>query len=368
MRHLIRIINIGGYFVRIFPCIVTEHILITLIAGSDYNKLRIIIHDLFHHFCDQIQAFLICQTGDKTDQHLILIYCKTQSFLKCPFISRFSFMNILDIVIGIDLAICLRIPDIVIDTIDDSSQIHVSCRKKSIQSFAILRCLNLLCISFADSRNIICIYQTALQHVGVSLILQLVRGKYIIRKSCQSLHRLNIPDSLESQVMNRHNRFDTAIKFACCELRLQIYRNQTCLPVMAVDQIRAEAYDRQDREHCLVKESKLLNISTEISVRFRPPEIDQIVNKIIGDALILIGHDTYMCTRIIRTGSHIKMRDILEIISEMIWNTSIVRKHYPDIPLIFIESLRKSSTYVRQSSCFHERYTLRCCKQYFSHK
>ena len=52
------------------------------------------------------------------------------------------------------------------------------------------------------------------------------------------LYCLDVIYSLEFQVMDRHNCLDTPIKLTACKAFMQIYRNQTCLPIMTMDDIR----------------------------------------------------------------------------------------------------------------------------------
>ena len=175
-----------------------EHILIPLVSGTNHHKLGIIIHDLLHHFCNQVETLLIRQAGNETDDHLILIYRQAQCFLQGSLVGRFALLKIFDGIMIRDLRIGLRIPDIIIDTIDNSSKIHMSCGQQAIHSLAVLRCLDLLGIGFTDCRDIIRVHQSAFEHIGIPLVLQLIRCKYIIRQTGQTLHRLDIPDTLES--------------------------------------------------------------------------------------------------------------------------------------------------------------------------
>ena len=74
----------------------------------------------------------------------------------------FLLAEILRIVIDIDFGIRIRVIGTVIDSVDDSLHIHMSCIKQSVQSFAVVFGLNLICIRIAYSCNVICINQTTL--------------------------------------------------------------------------------------------------------------------------------------------------------------------------------------------------------------
>ena len=158
--------------------------------------------------------------------------------------------------------------------------------------------------------------------------------------------------------MDGHNGLNALIKVPCRKLGFQIDRNQPRLPVMAVNQVRTETYDRKNRQHCFGEKRKFFNICTEIPIGLRPAEINQVVNKIISNPVKLIGHDAYMRSRIVRTCPHIKMCNILEIIPKLIRDTGIVRDHNPDIPLFFVKPFRQRTTHIRQTAGLDKRYTL----------
>ena len=101
----------------VLPVIVTEHILILLISGSENDQLHIITAQLIHHTLDQIKTLLIGQTGNDTDRKLLLINRKSKLFLKSALILYLLLAEILCIVALCDQGIGLRIELIVIDAV-----------------------------------------------------------------------------------------------------------------------------------------------------------------------------------------------------------------------------------------------------------
>ena len=63
----------------VLPVIMTEHVLILLIAGSENHQLHIITADLIHHTLDQIKTLLIGQTGNNADHKLLIILPEVQA-------------------------------------------------------------------------------------------------------------------------------------------------------------------------------------------------------------------------------------------------------------------------------------------------
>ena len=224
----------------------TEHVLILRISCSKYRDLYCILTHLIHHIINQVKSFLICQTGNDSDQHYMIVFIQSKFFLKSSLIHRFVFPEILNVKCLCDSVICIRIPVIIIQTIHNTTKIIRSCCHQSVKSLSIERCLDLFCITVAYCCHLVCIDNTAFEHISIFVCLKLIRNEIIIRESCDSLYSLCIPYTLELQVMYCHNSLDSSIIFSEETEIIQIYRNQTCLPVMTVNQIRAEPDHRKN--------------------------------------------------------------------------------------------------------------------------
>ena len=90
--------------------------------------------------------------------------------------------------------------------------------------------------------------------------------------------------------MDSHNGLDAPEEFIALELILQIYRYESCLPVVAVNDIRLEINHWKHRKHSLVEEGEFLDIVSRISVWIEALEVFEIVDEIIGDARVFILH------------------------------------------------------------------------------
>ena len=148
-----------------------------------------------------------------------------------------------------DELVILRIEFRVVDAIQDSAKIMISGVQDAFEVLAVERCLDLLSIGRGNRCDRVGIYQSALQQVCILVCLQLVRCEIVFRQSGDRCDILRIPFALEPQIVDRHNRLDAAVEFIFLETALQIDRDQASLPVMAVDQIRAEAQCRKRAEN-----------------------------------------------------------------------------------------------------------------------
>ncbi len=74
--------------------------------------------------------------------------------------------------------------------------------------------------------------------------LQLIRCEVVVGKAGNALNRLAVPDALELDVGDRDFCFSYPFEFIGLETLVHVYGNETGLPVVAVDEVRAEADGR----------------------------------------------------------------------------------------------------------------------------
>ena len=130
----------------------------------------------------------------------------------------------------------------------------------ALQALPVERRLDLFRVGRRNRCHRIRVDNAALQQVRILIGLQLIRCEIIIRQTGDRRHNLRIPFSLESQIMDRHDRLDPAVEFIFLEASLQVDRDQTCLPVMAVNQVRTEAKRRKRGKDSLRKIRKALDL------------------------------------------------------------------------------------------------------------
>ena len=182
-----------------------EHIFVFFFSGSENHQLNGILTQFIHHIGDQIKTFLICQAGYHTKHHSLWIHFQSQFLLKSCLIFYFFFSECLCIIIHCDHSIRFRIIFVIIDSVYDTTQAVASRLHQSIQPFPVEWGFDFFRISVTYRCDRICIYQTAFQIVGIFIRLQFVRCKEVIRQTGNTFYSLNIPYSLEFQVVDGHN-------------------------------------------------------------------------------------------------------------------------------------------------------------------
>ena len=102
--------------------IIPKRIFIDSISRAQYNQLSMLIHDLRNDGIDKIQSLLIRQSGNQSDHEFMIILYQSQFLLQPAFILSLLIQYIGDIIVHIQSLICGCIPDIIIDSVYDSSQ------------------------------------------------------------------------------------------------------------------------------------------------------------------------------------------------------------------------------------------------------
>ena len=245
MRHLFGIIDIRRYFIRILPCKMTEHILILFFASTECHDLHSILTELVHHICYQVKAFLVSQSGNDTNHHRLMVLLQIQFFLKRCLVLDFLSPEIRYIIVLHNAWICFRIIILIIDSVHNTGQTVRSCIHQTVQAFSIEWHLNLFCISIAYSCDPICIDNSTFQIIGILICFQLIRCEIILRQSRDVTNPLRIPCALKLQIVNGHDRLDSSIPLITIAEIIKVYRNESCLPVMTVDDIWSEINKRQ---------------------------------------------------------------------------------------------------------------------------
>ena len=174
-----------------------------------------------------------------------MVYSKSQLLLERRLILHFLLPEVAHVIVLRDILICLRIIIFVIDAVDDPRQAVGSCVHQAIQPLAVEGHLDLFRVGVADGGHPIRIDDAALQIIGVLVSLQLVRREIIFGKPGDVHHPLGIPHALELQVMYGHDGLDPPEVLIPVPEVVKIHRDQTGLPVMAVDDVRTEIKKRQ---------------------------------------------------------------------------------------------------------------------------
>ena len=365
MADFIGIVNLCGYLIMVLPVIVTEHVLVLLIPGTEHHELDIILAELIHDTLDEIEALLVGETGYDTDHHLARIHVHAELLLECLLVLRLLLPEVACVERLYEVLIRLRIPVIIVDAVNDAAEIMRTCAKQSIEALSVERHLDLLRIGIGNRRDRVGIHETTLQEVTILLTLELIRCEVVVGQLGEALDRLHIPYTLELEVMDRDHRLDGAVVLSAGETVMQQYRNETGLPVVTVDHIRMPVEQRQRRQRCIAEEAELLEIPVPVTVWTVTGEIRLVVDEVVGHALVLILQDADIA--VLSEVIHIEVGHVLHLLAPLPRDAHILRNHDTTVIVLLVDGLRKRADDVRESARLDERHGLRCEHEYVFH-
>ncbi len=157
--------------------------------------------------------------------------------------------------------------------------------------------------------------------------------------------------------MYSHNGLYPTEELAACEAVMEIHRDKTCLPVMAVDNVGAEVKHGKCREHSLIKVHEFLNVPVVFGVGLVSREVMFVVNEIEGNSLM--NYLKYTNILLSSRPVHIEVGDILHFVLPLLLHAGIFREDNSYIKKLLVKSLRQRAYNVSQSACFDKRYTFR---------
>ena len=154
--------------------------------------------------------------------------------------------------------------------------------------------------------------------------------------------------------MYRHDCLDSPIIFCPEPEIVKINRNQASLPVVAVDDVRAEINHRQCAQDCLREEGELLNIRIHISVGSKSIKIVLIIYEIECDSLIFVCQYAHILLPPVQI--HVEMRMVGKFFFPFFLHAHVFRQHHTDVVFVLIKILRQGTDNIRKPSCFNKWY------------
>ena len=154
--------------------------------------------------------------------------------------------------------------------------------------------------------------------------------------------------------MDRHDRADAPIERIPLEFISQIDRNEPCLPVMAVNDVRLETDHGQNRKHGLGEKGKASDIVRNAVIGLTGSEIVLIIDKVVRDTVMIKVHDADI--RISPVEGHIERSDVIHFVFPFLFDAGIQRHDSSYIKIPLVDIFRKRAGNIGQSSGLQKRY------------
>ena len=301
---------------------------------------------------------MVGQPGDQANDKFVVVLDKPQLLLEPALVLLLFLQHVGDAVIGVQHAVGIRIPNVVVDTVDDAPQLAGMIPQMGVQPLAVVPALNLARVGLAHRGDDVRVGQAALQHIGVPVArLQRVLVEHIIRQPGPVADRGNIINPLEPQVVDGQDGLGGG-QLRVDELGPQVHRDQGGLPVVTVDNIGGPIHKVQRRQGRFGEITVLRNIVHKIGIRISVAEELLVVDEIIHHAVPDVLHDTHIEGAAVRAEVHFKSAPVHHLLLILPGNTLVPGENDLHVAVLFHQGLGKGVHNVAQAAGFDEGIAL----------
>ena len=328
-----------------------EHLLVSVVAGAEYDQTDVQTEDIAQNTLNQIQTLLADQTSDHADDQRVVV-CLETAHLEQTVAVLFLVLERFDRVILEEVRVGLRIKLLDVQTVDDAADLALIPAQDGIQLEAVVRRLDFLCVGRRDGGDTVCTDNCRLHQVDVAVLLEesvvvmvAVDAEYVIRDLASEL-------TLILDVVNRKYRLDAVVPGTIAVMNTVINRNQRSLPVVAVDDVRLVADCRKHIQYGAAEERKTLRVVI-FAVNLSALEIVFVVNEVVGDAVLLQTENAAVL--IAPRQLHIQAGDKRHLVAPFLRNLRIQRADYTYLAPLLRQSLRQGACNVSETAGLDKR-------------
>ena len=365
MCPLVGVHDVRGDGALVLVLEVPEHVLVLGLAGADEHELGVAVDELLEDGGDEVEAFLIGETGDEGDHELPVVHFEAQFFLESPLVGFLALDDAVHVELLRDLLVGGGVPDIVVDAVDDAAELHVMVPDDRVEVLAILCRLDLSRVGVGDGGDDVGIDERAFEHVGVVVDLELVRREDIVRQAGEILDEAELMLALELEVVDRDDGLGVLAGPGVPEQGVEIDRNEACLPVVAVDDVRLEPDDGEGCQDRLVEENELPEVLRHAGVGVAVGEVLFVVDEVVDDAVLFEFHDADILHDARARDVHVEVADILHALFILVRDARVFRHHDPYVDAFRSKSLGQGAHDVSESARLREGVAFGTDKQYF---
>ena len=284
--------NVGADASLVLVFKIAESVLVAGIARTENDHLGVSVDQLREDRVHQVEALLVRQAGDQAQDHLVRVRIQAELFLQGKLV-RLLFIKYIFHGIRLGKELVRRgIPLFHINAVHDAAELRAVIAEMPVQVLAEGRCLDLLGIGLADRGNLVRKGQAALEHVGLILVVLEDRVvEQVIRQPGPVLQVLDAADALEPEIVDCQDGPCLPDR-GVLELPAQVDRQEGCLPVMAVNDLRHPFQVVHDRQGSFGEEAVLRDILPQTRIGIAPVKELPVLDKVVGHAVQAHLHDS----------------------------------------------------------------------------
>ena len=315
--------------------------------------LKDLIQDTHH----EIEPFV----GDKARNHRYhrraSVLRESEIVLQTYLVVALALDRLLNVVVDIEILVCLGVVDIIVDAVDDAEELLAALAQKPLQMLAVVVVLNLLGVGLADGRYVVGIDDAGLHKVDRIEELKIAVVEILPVKPEHIRHDILGEDPLIFQVVNRKQRLDPCIARIIHVLQFEEHGDECGMPIVRVDDVRPEIKCRQEIEDGAAEEREALGI-VRVPIESLAVEVLLIVHKVVGHAIehIPVNADELVPPRDVQN----PVIDVVHRAADLIGNRPILRQNDTAVHAILDECGGQRACHVRKTAGLYKGNCLRC--------
>ena len=171
---LVGVHDVGADAALVIIFIITERVFVFLIARTDDDHLRVIVHNAVHDLIDEVKTLLVGETGDNADHELIDVSFQTQFALEFFLIPALGVGEVVHTVSVIDVPVGAGVVGVIVHAVDDAAQLVGVIVQHAVESLAVFGGSDFVGVGVADGGDKVGVNNAALHDVRVAVELKAI--------------------------------------------------------------------------------------------------------------------------------------------------------------------------------------------------
>ena len=340
---------------------VAERVFLVGVARTEDRHLHAALHELAHGVADEAEALLVGQATDHDDERTRRILGQTQLLLQRALVLRLLVQR-RDVVVRRDELVGGRIPQVVVDAVQDAHQGLGTTAEDGIHALAVEGHLQLVGIRRADRGDQIAVAERALHVVdGVAVAVELIDRRWHV---AEAKHVREDPVrilALELDVVDREHGLDVVAGLALAIELAQEDGRHGGLPVVAVQHVARKLLELADALADGLGEERIALAVVEVAVDAVALEVRLVVDEVEVDALVLEVLDA--AVDVAPRKGHIEVRHVLHLLLVLPRDGGVLGHDDGNLSPRRLECLGERPRDIAQTAGLDERHSLGCGEQ-----
>ena len=326
-----------------------EEVLVFLVARAEDDELHILgVHQLFQTHAHQIQALVRNQTGDHGNQRNAPVDLEGEALLQAALVFALA-AHILLGVVAVDLIVGGRVVACEIDAVLDAAELVMTEVQLVVQTPAVPRILDLRSVAWRNGGNAGRGLNSALHHIELAVHLE---NMALAGGDADALG-VDFPAvlALILDVVDGEQALDVVVPGSVGIEQIVVHGNQSCLPVVGVDDVGMEVDVGQHLQNGAGEERKALGVVI-VTVEGAALEVVFVVDEVVG--AVVPASPEQAAVLVSPRDGHGEVGDEVHLILQILRDGAVERNNDAAVLSLSAQGMRKAARNVGKTAAAAE--------------